>query len=238
MLTNLSVCLFFKQFLFYSRLYTSRVLAEFLWRNKMTILGTIKNNRRGIPSEFKEGAGRPEGDYMVAYDCDSAMSLHSFLDKKKKGTCVAHPGCRVSDPFRRILCCQKVFFYHCSVKGLSWGGGGIPRDNCRHLGGGGGWILWYFKTATFLYPLSCFRSDSRLILNADSNKRSGRCLWSCSLAFFHSWINFFWRNLFYPRQAEQRPAPHNSSARDGPNHWRRKGQARHLQIVWFHYGYV
>jgi hypothetical protein len=88
----------------------------------MTILGTIKNNRRGIPSEFKEGAGRPEGDYMVAYDCDSAMSLHSFLDKKKKGTCVAHPGCRVSDPFRRILCCQKVFFYHCSVKGLSWGG--------------------------------------------------------------------------------------------------------------------
>jgi hypothetical protein len=67
------------------RLYTSRVLADFLWRNKMTILGTIKNNRRGIPAEFKEGAGRPEGDYMVAYDTDSQMSLHSFLDKKKKG---------------------------------------------------------------------------------------------------------------------------------------------------------
>jgi hypothetical protein len=56
-----------------------------LKKNLMTILGTIKLNRRGIPAEFKDTTGREAGDYQCVWDVDSNMSLHSFLDKKKKG---------------------------------------------------------------------------------------------------------------------------------------------------------
>jgi hypothetical protein len=71
--------------LIFCRLYTCRALAEYLTRNKMTILGTIKQNRRGIPAEYKDARGRKAGDYLCCWDVDSNMSLHSFIDKKKKG---------------------------------------------------------------------------------------------------------------------------------------------------------
>ncbi len=61
------------------------MLADYLLQNKMTILGTMKMNRRGIPVEMKEGVGRPQGDYIAVYEVGGKMSLHSFLDKKKKG---------------------------------------------------------------------------------------------------------------------------------------------------------
>jgi hypothetical protein len=51
----------------------------------MTILGTMKMNRRGIPPEVKDVRGRPVGDYMALFEVDGKMSLHSFLDKSKKG---------------------------------------------------------------------------------------------------------------------------------------------------------
>jgi hypothetical protein len=68
-----------------SRLYTCRALADFLLRNRMTILGTMKMNRRGIPPELKDVQARPVGDYMALYEKGGKMSLHSFLDKSKKG---------------------------------------------------------------------------------------------------------------------------------------------------------
>ncbi len=71
---------------YFPRLYTSRVLALYLLKNKMTILGTFKLNRRGIPTEMKEVKGRPEGDYTAVYEQGGKMSLHSFLDESKKGT--------------------------------------------------------------------------------------------------------------------------------------------------------
>jgi hypothetical protein len=71
---------------YFPRLYTSRALALYLFKNKMTILGTCKLNRRGIPPEMKEVKGRPEGDYTAVYEQGGKMSLHSFLDKSKKGT--------------------------------------------------------------------------------------------------------------------------------------------------------
>jgi hypothetical protein len=51
----------------------------------MTILGTMKMNRRGIPPELKNVQGRPVGDYMALFEEGGKMSLHSFLDKSKKG---------------------------------------------------------------------------------------------------------------------------------------------------------
>jgi hypothetical protein len=51
----------------------------------MTILGTMKMNRRGILPEVKDVRGRPVGDYMALFEVDGKMLLHSFLDKSKKG---------------------------------------------------------------------------------------------------------------------------------------------------------
>jgi hypothetical protein len=66
------------------RFYTSVDLAETLEKEfKMTLLGTLTANRKGLPEAFKNMAGREEGDYMVLYQENGKMSLHSWVVNTK-----------------------------------------------------------------------------------------------------------------------------------------------------------
>jgi len=52
---------------------------------KMTFLGTIQANRKGLPKSFTATEGRPVGDYMVLYEENSNISIHSEIFKNKTG---------------------------------------------------------------------------------------------------------------------------------------------------------
>jgi hypothetical protein len=47
----------------------------------MTCIGTLTANRKGLPAEFKSVVGRKEGDYMVLFEENGKMSLHSWVVK-------------------------------------------------------------------------------------------------------------------------------------------------------------
>jgi hypothetical protein len=65
-------------------LYTSVPFAKYLLENKMTLVGTLKLNRRGIPAELKDTTCRPVGDYKILYEVGGKLSLHSWVVKPKK----------------------------------------------------------------------------------------------------------------------------------------------------------
>lgn len=54
-------------------------------RFKVTIVGTICNNRKGLPVHFKNTTGREIGDYQVLWDTESNMNIHSEIVRKKSG---------------------------------------------------------------------------------------------------------------------------------------------------------
>jgi hypothetical protein len=68
------------------RLFTSLPFARFLLKNRITMVGTLNSNRRGIPQEMKTMKDRPDGDYKVMYEEDGKVSIHSWLVNNKKGT--------------------------------------------------------------------------------------------------------------------------------------------------------
>jgi hypothetical protein len=51
----------------------------------MTYVGTLQNNRKGLPGVFKNMEGREDGDYVVLYDVTGKKSIHSWINNKKAG---------------------------------------------------------------------------------------------------------------------------------------------------------
>jgi hypothetical protein len=51
----------------------------------MTYVGTLQNNRKGLPTAFKSMDGREDGDYVVLYDVTGKTSIHSWINNKKAG---------------------------------------------------------------------------------------------------------------------------------------------------------
>jgi len=51
----------------------------------MTYIGTLQQNRKGLPAAFKSVDGRADGDYFVLYDVTGKKSIHSWLNQKKSG---------------------------------------------------------------------------------------------------------------------------------------------------------
>ena len=54
----------------------------------MTYIGTLQQNRKGLPEAFKSVDGRADGDYFVLYDITGKKSIHSWLNQKKSGECI------------------------------------------------------------------------------------------------------------------------------------------------------
>jgi hypothetical protein len=52
---------------------------------KMTYVGTLQSNRKGLPADFKNMEGREDGDYVVLYDVTGKKSIHSWINNKKGG---------------------------------------------------------------------------------------------------------------------------------------------------------
>lgn len=70
----------------FDRLYTCAPLVDWLYNHmKMTSLGTLKANRKGLPVDFKN-VKRDPGDYMVLYEVDGNKSIHSWIATSKTGT--------------------------------------------------------------------------------------------------------------------------------------------------------
>lgn len=62
--------------------FTSMELAESLKEKKLTLLGTIRKNKRQLPLEFVQNTGRPSGSSMFGF-CNNT-TLVSFIPKKGK----------------------------------------------------------------------------------------------------------------------------------------------------------
>jgi hypothetical protein len=72
--------------LFSVRFYTSIDLADSLLEEfKMTCVGTLAVNRKGLPADFKRTVGRAEGDYVVLYDVTGKKSIHSWVTNTRSG---------------------------------------------------------------------------------------------------------------------------------------------------------
>ena len=66
------------------RLYTSITLAEWLFSKRITMVGTMMANRKGIPPAFKSTEGRSEFSYKVLWNtAEKNMSLHSYVVRTK-----------------------------------------------------------------------------------------------------------------------------------------------------------
>ena len=67
------------------RYFTSVTLAEWCLERNITIVGTIKSDRKGIPKEMKEVADREEKSPAFCCSENEKTMLLSYTDKKKKG---------------------------------------------------------------------------------------------------------------------------------------------------------
>ena len=63
----------------------SVTLAEWCLERNITIVGTLKSDRKGIPKEMKGVADREEKSIAFCYSEDEKTMLLSYIDKKKKG---------------------------------------------------------------------------------------------------------------------------------------------------------
>jgi len=69
------------------RYYTSYELAEYLLEHKITLVGTLQKNRRGIPAEVKSTHGREHFSYEVYWSrTNDNISMHSYVVKPKSST--------------------------------------------------------------------------------------------------------------------------------------------------------
>ena len=66
------------------RLYTNIELFEWLLARKITGLGTIMMNRKGLPDALKTTVGRDNHSYSVLWEkTEEKLSLHSYVVKPK-----------------------------------------------------------------------------------------------------------------------------------------------------------
>ena len=66
------------------RIYTNIPLAEKLLEMKITVIGTLQHNRRGLPAEIKTVEKREEQSYKMYYEEKKGkMTLHSYFVKTK-----------------------------------------------------------------------------------------------------------------------------------------------------------
>lgn len=63
----------------------SVTLAQWAAENKFTIVGTMRQDRKGILNEVKQLQGRDEKSTMYVYDENENMMLVSYVDKTKSG---------------------------------------------------------------------------------------------------------------------------------------------------------
>ena len=68
----------------YDRLYTSIPMLELLFDRRITSVGTLQSNRKGIPAEIKEIKDRETNPYEIYREKDSSIfNLHSYVVKTK-----------------------------------------------------------------------------------------------------------------------------------------------------------
>ena len=67
------------------RYVTSVTLAEWCLERDITIVGTLKSDRKGIPKEMKGVADREDKSTAFCYSEDEKTMLLPYIDKKKKG---------------------------------------------------------------------------------------------------------------------------------------------------------
>ena len=67
------------------RCFTSIMLAHWCMEKKLSIVGTMRTNRRGIPKEMKELRDREEKSTKYYHSEDNKLLLVSYVGKKKTG---------------------------------------------------------------------------------------------------------------------------------------------------------
>ena len=68
----------------YDRLYTSIPMAQWLLDRRITSVGTLQSNRKGILAEIKEIIDRETNPYEIYWEKDNGISnLHSYVVKTK-----------------------------------------------------------------------------------------------------------------------------------------------------------
>ena len=69
----------------FDRLYTSIPLAKWLLEKRITCIGTMQLNRKGIPDELKETKNRELLSSEIYWDENSPLSISSHVVKASKG---------------------------------------------------------------------------------------------------------------------------------------------------------
>ena len=69
----------------FDRLYTSIPLAKWLLEKRITCIGTMQLNRKGIPDELKETKNRELLSSEIYWDENSPLSISSYVVKTSKG---------------------------------------------------------------------------------------------------------------------------------------------------------
>ena len=68
------------------RLYTTIPLASWLLSKKITCLGTLQNNKPGIPTELKDTKNRTPFSYQVYWEKSKGnLQIHSYHVRSKAG---------------------------------------------------------------------------------------------------------------------------------------------------------
>ena len=67
------------------RYFTSVTIAHYLKAKNMTLVGTMRANRAGIPKELVEMQNRDNKDTKFVYAKEDDMMLTSYVVKKKSG---------------------------------------------------------------------------------------------------------------------------------------------------------
>ena len=65
--------------------FTSVTTAHYLKERKMTLVETMRANRKGIPKELVEIQNRDDKDIKFVYANEDDMMLTSYVVKKKSG---------------------------------------------------------------------------------------------------------------------------------------------------------
>ena len=68
------------------RYFTSVTIAHYLKEKKMTLIGTMRANRKGIPKELVEMQNLDNKDIKFVYAKEDDMMLTSYVVKKKSGS--------------------------------------------------------------------------------------------------------------------------------------------------------
>ena len=67
------------------RYFTSVTIARWALEKKITMVGTTRLDRKGIPKEIKSLENREERSVLHVFDSDEKILLVSYIDKKKSG---------------------------------------------------------------------------------------------------------------------------------------------------------